>query len=161
VIVIGEGNSALEEGIFLSGFTKKIKIINRKATFTASQTYIDKLPELENVEAYYNKDSIALNIDQDGKFTWLLVRDSITGEDKVITADGVFIFVGLKPNNESFKGFVDMNEKGIITTIGLAKTTINGIFAAGDNRDGAVAKVAAATGEGVLASYGLREIFKN
>jgi thioredoxin reductase (NADPH) len=161
VIVIGRANSALEEGIFLSGFTEKIKIINRKATFTASQTYIDKLPELKNVGAYYNKDSIALNIDQDGKFTGLLIRDSITGEDKVITTDGVFIFVGLKPDNESFKGLVDMNEKGFITTTGLAKTTINGIFAAGDNRDGAVAQVAAATGEGVLASYALREFLKN
>ncbi|EPR66382.1 Thioredoxin reductase [Cyclobacterium qasimii M12-11B] len=161
VIVIGGGNSALEEGIFLSGFTKKVKIVNRRATFKASQTYIDKLPELDNVETHYNKDAIALDIDPDGKFAGLRVKDSITGEEEVITADGVFIFVGLKPNNASFKGLVEMNERGFITTTGLAKTSINGIFAAGDNREGAIAQVAAATGEGVLASYGLREFLKN
>ena len=161
VIVIGGGNSALEEGIFLSGFTKKVKIINRSASFKASQTYIDKLPELDNVETHYNKDALALDIDQDGKFAGLRVRDSITGEEEVISADGVFIFVGLKPNNASFKGLVEMNERGFITTTGLAKTSVHGIFAAGDNREGAIAQVAAATGEGVLASYGLREFLKN
>ena len=161
VIVVGGGNSALEEGIFLSGFTKKVKIVNRKATFKASQTYIDKLPELDNVTAYYNKESIALNTDKEGKFAGLLVRDTLTGKEEVITADGVFVFVGLKPNNESFKGLVDLNEYGFITTSGLAKTSVDGIFAAGDNREGAIAQVAAATGEGVLASYGLREYLKD
>ena len=116
VIVIGGGNSALEEGIFLSGFTKKVKIINRRASFKASQTYIDKLPELDNVETHFNKDAL---------------------------------------------GLVEMNERGFITTTGLAKTSVHGIFAAGDNREGAIAQVAAATGEGVLASYGLREFLKN
>ena len=161
VIVVGGGNSALEEGIFLSGFTKKVKIINRGATFKASQTYIDKLPELDNVETHYNKEALALDIDPDGKFAGLRVRDLITGKEEVISADGVFIFVGLKPNNSNFKGLVDMNERGFITTTGLAKTSVKGIFAAGDNRDGAIAQVAAATGEGVLASYGLREFLKN
>ncbi|MBI0400935.1 FAD-dependent oxidoreductase [Cyclobacterium marinum] len=160
VIVVGGGNSALEEGIFLSGFTKKVKIVNRKASFKASQTYIDKLPELDNITAFYNKESIALNTDKEGKFAGLLVKDTLTGKEEVITADGVFVFVGLKPNNGSFKGLVDMNEQGFITTSGLAKTSVEGIFAAGDNREGAIAQVAAATGEGVLASYGLRAFLK-
>ena len=90
----------------------------------------------------------------------MLVRDRITGKEELIAADGVFIFIGLVPNNKSFKGLVEMNEQGFITTTGLAKTSVKGIFAAGDNREGAIAQVAAATGEGVLASYGLREYLK-
>ncbi len=161
VIVIGGGNSALEEGIFLSGFTKKVKIVSRKDRFTASQIYTDKLPNIDNVEAHYNKDVIEFKVDEKGLFAGLVVKDNITGETETIHADGVFIFIGLIPNNNSFKGVVEMNEQGFITTTGLAETSVKGIFAAGDNREGAIAQVAAATGEGVLASYGLREYLKS
>jgi len=160
VIVIGGGNSALEEGIFLSGFTKKVKIINRGEAFTASQTYIDKLPDLDNVEPFYNKESIEFKIDENGNFAGLLVKDIKTGQEDLITADGVFIFIGLIPNNKPFNGLIELNEQGFIKTTGLAETSVKGIFAAGDNRHGAIAQVAAATGEGVLASYGLREYLK-
>lgn len=161
VIVIGGGNSALEEGIFLSGFTKKVKIINRNSQFTASQTYIDKLPDIENIEVHNNKDVIEFKVNEKGLFAGLIIKDSVTGESETITADGVFIFIGLIPNNNSFKGLVEMNSQGFITTTGLAETSVKGIFAAGDNREGAIAQVAAATGEGVLASYGLREYLKS
>ncbi len=160
VIVIGGGNSALEEGIFLSGFTKKVKIINRGGTFTGSQTYIDKLPDIENIESHHNKDVIEFKMNDKGLIDGLVIKDSVSGEEQTIGADGVFIFIGLIPNNQSFKGIVEMNEQGFITTTGLAQTSVRGIFAAGDNREGAIAQVAAATGEGVLASYGLREYLK-
>ncbi|MFY0605884.1 MAG: FAD-dependent oxidoreductase [Cyclobacteriaceae bacterium] len=160
VIVIGGGNSALEEAIFLSGFTSKVKIVNRSKQFSASQTYIDKLPEVKNIETYSNKESVEFKVDDKGLFAGLVVKDKVTGEVETITADGVFIFIGLIPNNQSFKGLVDMNDRGFITTTGLARTSVEGIFAAGDNREGAIAQVAAATGEGVLASYGLREYLK-
>ncbi|NND06397.1 MAG: FAD-dependent oxidoreductase [Saprospiraceae bacterium] len=157
VIVIGGGNSALEEGIFLSGFTKKVKIINRNAQFKGSKTYTDKLPDVKNIEVWHNREAIEFKLDEKGGFAGLLVRDRSTGAEELILANGVFIFIGLVPNNQSFEGLVDMNTSGFITTTGLAKTSVPGIFAAGDNREGAIAQVAAATGEGVLASYGLRE----
>ena len=160
VIVIGGGNSALEEGIFLSGFTKKVTIINRGVSFSASQTYIDKLPDIENIETLHNKNVVEFKVNERGLFDSLIVKDSQTKEEVEVKADGVFIFIGLIPNNQSFKGLVDMNEQGFITTSGLAQTSVEGIFAAGDNREGAIAQVAAATGEGVLASYGLREYLK-
>ena len=72
-----------------------------------------------------------------------------------------FIFIGLTPNTKSFKGVIDLNERGFITTTGLAETSVKGIFAAGDCREGAIAQVAAATGEGVLASYGVKGYLKN
>jgi thioredoxin reductase (NADPH) len=160
VIVIGGGNSALEEGIFLAAFTKKVKIINRGSSFKGSQTYIDKLPAIDNIESHHNKDIIEFKMNDQGLFDGLIIKDSLTGEQEIVTADGVFIFIGLIPNNKSFQGLVEMNQQGFITTTGLANTSVEGIFAAGDNREGAIAQVAAATGEGVLASYGIREYLK-
>lgn len=160
VVVIGGGNSALEEGIFLSGFVKKIRIVHRSAEFSASSTYIEKLPSIDNIETYMNKSSLEFVADENGNFKGLKVKDNETGEEELITGDGAFIFIGLIPNTKLFKDVIDLNESGFITTKGLAETSVKGIFAAGDCREGAIAQVAAATGEGVLASYGTKGFLK-
>ncbi|MFD2917247.1 FAD-dependent oxidoreductase [Psychroserpens luteus] len=160
IIVIGGGNSALEEGIFLASFCKKVTIVNWGETFTASETYIEKLPSIKNIETHMNKESLAFIKDERGNFKGLKVKDRITGEQEELYADGTFIFIGLIPNTENVKGYIGLNESGFITTSGLGETNIKGIFAAGDCREGAIAQVAAATGEGVLASYGVRNHFK-
>lgn len=161
VIVIGGGNSALEEGIFLAGFCKSVKIISRKPEFSASETYIEKLPSIANIETYMNKTSVQFVDNGNGVFEGVEVLDNTTNIKEVIKADGAFIFIGLIPNTKSFKGVIDLNERGFITTSGLAETSVKGIFAAGDCREGAIAQVAAATGEGVLASYGVKGYLKN
>ena len=160
VIVIGGGNSALEEGIFLSGFCKKVIIVNRSAAFSASETYIEKLPRIKNIETHLNKDSLAFTKDGNGNFKGLKVKDKISGEIEELTANGAFIFIGLVPNTHFIKGMVKMNKQYFIVTTGLAQTSLEGVFASGDCREGAIAQVAAATGEGVLASYGVREYLK-
>ena len=160
VIVIGGGNSALEEGIFLAGFCKSVKIINRSAEFSASKTYIDKLSSIQNIEVYSNKTSLEFIATKDELFEGVKVRDNETQIEEIIRADGAFIFIGLIPNTSPFKDIVEFNKAGFIFTSGLAKTSVKGIFAAGDCREGAIAQVAAATGEGVLASYGIKEYFK-
>lgn len=160
VVVIGGGNSALEEGIFLSGFVKKVKIVHRSEAFSASSTYIEKLPSIDNIESYMNKSSLEFLSDKSGNFKGLKVKDNKTGEEEVITGDGSFIFIGLIPNTKLFKSVIDLNKSGFITTTGLAETSVEGVFAAGDCREGAIAQVAAATGEGVLASYGLKGYLK-
>jgi thioredoxin reductase (NADPH) len=160
VIVIGGGNSALEEGIFLSSFCKKIIIVNRGETFTASETYIEKLSSIKNIETHINKESLEFLKDKKGNFKGLKVKDRKTGEELELYADGSFIFIGLIPNTDSIKDLLRLNERGFIETTGLGETNVEGIFAAGDCREGAIAQVAAATGEGVLASYGVRQYFK-
>lgn len=161
VVVIGGGNSALEEGIFLAGFCKKVKIVHRSKEFSASQTYVEKLSNIENIETYMDKSVREFVADERGLFKELKVKNNDTGEEEVVTGDGTFIFIGLIPNTNSFREIVDLNESGFITTTGLAKTSVEGVFSAGDCREGAIAQVAAATGEGVLASYGIREYLKN
>ncbi|WP_299780657.1 FAD-dependent oxidoreductase [uncultured Formosa sp.] len=160
IIVIGGGNSALEEGIFLSGFCKKVSIVNRSKTFSASETYIDKLPSIKNIETYMNKESVAFLKDENGNFKGLQIKDNETGEVEELHADGSFIFIGLIPNTQNVKDFIDLDPRGFIKTTALGETSVKGVFAAGDCREGAIAQVAAATGEGVLASYGVRHYFK-
>lgn len=160
IIVIGGGNSALEEGIFLAGFCRSVKIVHRSVEFTASKTYVEKLNSIDNISTFLNKKSTEFIANEKGLFESLKVIDNTTGEETYLKADGVFIFIGLIPNTKSFKGIVDLDEQGFIKTSGLAETSEKGIFAAGDCREGAIAQVAAATGEGVLASYGIRSYLK-
>lgn len=160
IIVVGGGNSALEEGIFLAGFCKSVKIIHRSENFSASKTYVEKLETIENISTYMNKSSLEFISNDKGLFSGLKVKDNDTSEVSVLEADGAFIFIGLIPNTKSFNGVVDLDSRGFIQTTGLAQTSVDGIFAAGDCREGAIAQVAAATGEGVLASYGIRNYLK-
>ncbi len=160
IIVVGGGNSALEEGIFLSGFCKSVKIVHRSKNFSASETYVEKLKTIKNISTYMDKTSVEFLANDKGLFDGLKIKDNQTEEESVLKADGTFIFIGLIPNTKSFKGVIDLNEKGFIQTTGLAQTSVDGIFAAGDCREGAIAQVAAATGEGVLASYGVRSYLK-
>jgi thioredoxin reductase (NADPH) len=160
VVVIGGGNSALEEGIFLAGFTKKVKIIHHKAKFDASETYVEKLPSIDNIETHLDKTAVEFVENEAGTFYGVKIKDNQTGKEEIITADGAFIFIGLIPNTNTFKELIDLNERGFIKTTGMGNTSVAGIFAAGDVREGAIAQVAAATGEGVLASYGIKEYLK-
>ncbi len=160
IIVIGGGNSALEEGIFLAGFCKSVKIVHRSEKFSASETYIEKLKSIDNIKTYMNKTSLEFVPNKKDMFKGIKVRDNDTSEETTIEADGAFIFIGLIPNTKSFKDIVSLDKRGFIQTSGLAQTSVNGIFAAGDCREGAIAQVAAATGEGVLASYGIRNYLK-
>jgi len=156
IIVIGGGNSALEEGIFLAGFCKSVKIVHRSENFSASETYVEKLASIDNITTYTNKTSLEFISNEKELFKALKIKDNVTNEESLLEADGVFIFIGLIPNTQSFKGIVNLDKRGFIQTTALAQTSVDGIFAAGDCREGAIAQVAAATGEGVLASYGIR-----
>ncbi|MCF6214413.1 MAG: FAD-dependent oxidoreductase [Flavobacteriaceae bacterium] len=156
VLIIGGGNSALEEGISLASFTKKVTIIHRKENFSASETYIEKLKEISNIKVLMNKKTNAFIADKKELFVGVQVTDNITQKTEVIAADGAFIFIGLTPNTAFLNNIVTLSESGHINTNGFGETSVGGIFAAGDCRKGAIAQVASATGEGVMASYGIK-----
>ena len=159
VLVIGGGNSALEEEMFLPRFCKKVTIVHRGPAFSASETYIEKLPSIGNIEARLDATPLAFEQDENGDFKGLRIRQNAEGgEEELLTADGAFIFIGLKPNTGFLKKTgVALNEQGFIATeTGRPETNIEGVFAAGDCRHGAYAQVAAATGEGVMASYAVK-----
>lgn len=158
VLVIGGGNSALEEGMFLARFCKKVTIVHRGPAFSASETYVDKLPSMKNIETFLDATSVAFVQNESGDFKGLKIRYNASGEEELLTADGAFIFIGLKPNTGFLKKTgVTLDEQGfIVSPLGRSETNIEGVFAAGDCRHGAYAQVAAATGEGVMASYAVK-----
>ena len=162
VAVIGGGNSALEEAIFLAGFCKKVKIIHRRSEFSASQTYVEKLESIPNIEVYLNRTSVEFTSSNENTFEGVKVQDHNSNTESIINADGVFIFIGLVPNTAFLKDVIELNDKGfVITPLGRVETNISGIFAAGDCRKGTIPQVASATGEGVVASYALKDFLKN
>ena len=128
IIVIGGGNSALEEGIFLAGFCKSVKIVNNSNTFKASETYIEKLKTIDNISTYMNKTSLEFIAGENKLFKSLKVKDNETNQEELISADGVFIFIGLIPNTKPFEGLIELNERNFIKTTGLAETNVKGIF---------------------------------
>ena len=147
----------MEEGIFLAGFCAKVTIVSRKPEFSGSQTYVDKLPSIKNIETRMNYSSLEFTANDKGLFESLEVKNNETNETETIKADGVFVFVGLIPNTKFLEGFVELDERKFVKTeCGTVQTSVNGVLAAGDCRQGAVAQVAAATGEGVMASYAVR-----
>lgn len=160
VIVVGGGNSALEEGMFLASFCKKVTIINRSEKFSATETYIEKLSSFKNIDVLLNYSIESFNSDEKGLFKYATIKRNSTEEQIKVAADGVFIFVGLIPNTTNYKSILNLSESGHILTKGLNQTNVEGIFAAGDCRKGAIAQVASATGEGVVASYGVKDYLK-
>lgn len=161
VIVVGGGNSALEEGMFLSGFCKKVTIIHRSEQFSATETYVEKLSSFDNIDVVLNHSIEAFVPNEKGLFQAVHIKNNASGESRHVAADGAFIFIGLVPNTSTYASLLNLSQSGHILTKGLNKTNVDGIFAAGDCRFGAIGQVAAATGEGVVASYGLKEYLKN
>jgi len=154
LLVIGGGNSALEEGIYLTDFAEHVTFVANKPAFTATRTFTDKLETIGNVTTLMNKTGQEFLANPDGSFRALRVRDNDTGVEEEIGADGAFILIGLIPNTSFLSGTVELDEGGFVDVIpGSVQTTLEGVFAAGDCRKGAIAQVAAATGEGVLASF--------
>ena len=161
LIVVGGGNSALEEGIYLTEFAEKVTFVTIDSDFTAAPILTEKLASIDNVTVLVNKTSEEFIANPDGSFRALRVRDNETGNVGEVEADGAFVFIGLTPNTSFLSGTVELDERGYVDVApGSVQTSVSGIFAAGDCRRGAIAQVAAATGEGVLASFAVSEHMK-
>ncbi len=162
VLVVGGGNSAVEEGLYLSEMCDHVHIVHRKDSFSAHPDAVLKLEERENVSINLNKTSLEFLANEDERFSGLKVKDNQTDEVEDILADGAFIFIGLIPNTQFLNGIVDLDERGFIDcTCGTVETSMQGMFAAGDARKGSIAQVASATGEGVIASFGVKEYLRS
>lgn len=161
VVVIGGGNSAVEEGIYLSELCEKVHLVNNSKKFSATDAIVTKLEERSNVVVHQNKTCQEF-VEEEGSFSGVKIKDNDSGEEETIQADGAFIFIGLTPNTGFLENLIDLDDKGFIdTACGTVETSMPGFFAAGDARKGAVAQVAFATGEGVVASFGVKEYLRS
>lgn len=161
LVVVGGGNSAIQEAIFLTRFASHIDLLVR-STIKASEVLQHDLQE------YIDSGKITVHlatttdeiVTQDGKVT--SVKATKNGESITFETDGVFVFVGLKPNTGFLAGSgIELDEQGLIKTNQRLETSIKGVFASGDVRSGATMQIASAVGEGATAALSIREYLED
>lgn len=150
VAVIGGGDSAVEEGMFLTKFADKVYIVHRRNELRAAPIAQERAFANDKVEFVW--DSVPKRIDGDEMVEALEVENVKTGEGRALPVNGVFIYIGQIPNTTWLKGTVALDDWGYIVTDGLLRTELPGVFACGDARANPLKQIAMAIGEGALAA---------
>jgi thioredoxin reductase (NADPH) len=153
VVVVGGGDSAMEEATFLAKFSPKVTIVHRREAFRASPIMVDRARSSERID--FVLDSVVEEVlgTEDGSVTGVLIRNLKTGEESELKADGLFVAIGHDPNTALFRGQLDMDEAGYIVTKGKStETNIPGVFAAGDVQDHVYRQAVTAAGSGTMAA---------
>ncbi len=156
LIVVGGGNSAVQETVFLAKFARKITMLVRGEELKASKVLVDRLKSLEHVEVAYGVSSTSVRATPGGRFEGIEVEDAGTGERKTFAADGAFVLIGLLANTQAFEGVLDLDVRRFILTHRDQRTSLDGVFAAGDVRSGSTWQIASAVGEGASAALAVR-----
>ncbi len=172
IVVVGGGNSAVEEGLHLTNFAEKVILLVRGDRLTASRFAVEKVNEPNSrVEIRYNTVVDSLE-GQDSKLKTVKIRNTLTGKTDELHPAAAFIFIGQLPNADFLKGYAELDPYGFVMTGHDIthvsdimeplpfETSIPGIFAAGDVRHGSTKQVASAVGEGAAASISIREFFR-
>jgi len=149
VAVIGGGDSALEEAIYLSRFCQKVKLIHRRNAFRASPALQSRLAKIPNIEIILNK--AILEIKGKDKVEGVLIKDNISGKESLVDCCAVFIYVGIKPNTDFLKDSIQLDEQGFIITDETMATSQEGVFACGDCRKKTLYQIITACAEGAVA----------
>lgn len=152
IIVIGGGDSALEEAGFLTKFASKVTLVHRRDELRGSKIMQDRVRNNEKVEMALDRTPLEVLTGENG-VTGLKVRNNTTNEEEIITASGVFVAIGHHPNTGFVKGLVDTDENGyIVVKAGTSETNIPGIFACGDVQDTRYRQAITAAGSGCMAA---------
>ncbi|MBR2500187.1 MAG: thioredoxin-disulfide reductase [Clostridia bacterium] len=150
VAVVGGGNAALQSAMHLLGYCSKVYLVHRRDSFRGEDHLAARLKEKENIE--FVLDSVVTCLKGENDLSGITVKNVKTGEIKDIDIDGLFIAVGQEPNNEVFKGFIDLDEAGYIVSGEDCKTSKVGIFAAGDCRTKSIRQLTTAAADGTIAA---------
>jgi thioredoxin reductase (NADPH) len=158
LLVLGGGNSGLEEGLFLAQFTDRVTVVEYKDRLAGSQLLQDKVAADPKMNVLLNRKvtSFSPKDDGSGKIGTVMLENVQTGETEEHHPAGVFVFVGLDPNTGFLDGTVDMDERGFIVTDDTFMTSLPGVFAAGDVRVGSTKQLASAVGEGAAVAIQIR-----
>ncbi len=154
VAVIGGGDAAVEEGLYLTRFASKVTLIHRRHQLRAAKLLQERLEKNEEMELILNY--IPVSINGDDRVTSLTIKDKDTNEEKEINVSGVFVYVGVKPSSQFVKELVKLNERGYIIADEKMQTSVPGIFVAGDICSGSIQQVACAARDGVIAALSVR-----
>ena len=151
VVMVGGGNSALQEALLLSEVCRKVTIVQNLPTFTGEQRLADALAEKDNVTVHFST-LVAGYESKDGNLTGVRVRSEETGAETTIPADGAFLAVGLVPENGAFAGLAQLDSRGYFASGEDCATFTEGVFVAGDCRSKTIRQVVTASADGAVAA---------
>jgi len=151
VAIVGAGDTACEEAIYLSKLCTTVHMLTRKDVMRASKIMQDRVLKTPNIRVYWNTETLEILGDQ--KVHAIKVKNNQSGEVSEIPVQGFFVAIGHQPNSDIFKGMIEMDEAGYIKTIpGTSKTNLEGVFAAGDVQDKHYRQAVTAAGSGCMAA---------
>jgi thioredoxin reductase (NADPH) len=160
VAVIGGGNSAFEESIFLARFASKVSVYGRSKDWKASKVLLQKVSEEPKIHLINNTEVVEILVGDKKSLDGLKLRNNETGDIVIANPTGVFVFVGLEPNNELIRDLVEIDERGFIITGNNLMTSLDGVFASGDVRAGSTKQAVSAMGEGAGAAIHIRDYLR-
>ena len=146
VAVVGGGDAALEDAIFLARMCEKVYIVHRRDKLRGAKRLQERLQALENIEFVWNSETVA--IEGNAQVEALRLRQTKTGEERRLDVDGVFIAVGIAPESELYAGQSELDEQGYIRADESGQTSVPGVFAAGDVRTKALRQILTAASDG-------------
>jgi Thioredoxin reductase len=151
VVIVGAGDTAAEEALYLSKICSKVHMIVRRSEMRASKIMQQRVLATNNIKVYWNSETD--EVLGDTKVEAVRIRNNVSGEKLEIPASAFFVAIGHTPNSEIFKGWLDMDESGYVKTIpGSSKTNIEGVFAGGDIQDKIYRQAVTAAGSGCMAA---------
>jgi thioredoxin reductase (NADPH) len=153
VVVVGGGDSAVEEGLFLTKFATRVRIIHRRGELRAEETLKQRAAANDKVSFIW--DSVVEEIRGQGRVEAVRVKNLKSGASSELATDGVFVFIGNDPNSELFKGQLAMDDHGYLITDKGMMTSVPGVFAAGEIQDPVYRQVASSVGQGCQAALSL------
>lgn len=153
VLVVGGGDSAAEEAIFLTKFASKVTIVHRRDEFRASKIMADRVLNNEKIDIMWNSAVEDIYGSKDTGVTGVKIKDTTSGDLRDVSCDGIFMAIGHVPNTNIFKGQIDLDEKGYITTQpDTTNTNVSGVFACGDVQDQVYRQAITAAGTGCMSA---------
>lgn len=159
VVVVGGGNTAVEDALLLSRIAKKVIIVHRRESFRATKVYYERLLKSENVEFRLN--SVVEELLHDGKITGVRIKNVIDESLDVIGCDGVFISIGRKPATDFLKSKIALDGSGYVIAGEDMKTNVDGVYAVGDVRAKALRQIVTAVSDGAIAVHSAEEYLAN
>lgn len=150
VLVVGGGDSAMEEGLFLTKFADRVRVIHRRDELRAGEILQNRAFKNDKIDFVWN--TVIDEIQGEAVVKGAKIRDTVSGEEDVLETDGVFIFIGHYPNSEMFKGQLEMDEAGYLITDDHMQTNAPGVFAAGEIQDPIWRQIATSVGQGTAAA---------
>jgi len=162
IVVVGGGDSAMEEASFLTKFAKKVTIIHRREVFKASKIMLERAKNNPAIDIFVNKSIVDINGNQKEGVSSIVLKDTVSGEENVFDCEGVFYGIGHTPNTDFLSKFLDVDENGyIITKPDSTHTNIDGIFACGDVQDSHYRQAITAAGSGCMAAIDAEKFLEN